>query len=142
MLDPAEKPYRQLLEDGLALCTAADEKDVERVAAFNGALHGPEVAAMTRNLFIHHPSTRGRDLAFVVDESSDQIVPSLCLIPWTWRYEEVEIPTGELVLQPQMANSGSQTIHWDTVFNGNPPPDWPKRCLGLGAAPLGGEVRL
>jgi hypothetical protein len=96
MLDPAEKPYRQLLEDGLVLRTAAEEDDVDRVAAFNGTVHGPEAAALTRNLFKHHPSTRGRDLVFVVDESDDQIVSSLCLIPWTWRYQDVEIPAGEL----------------------------------------------
>jgi hypothetical protein len=28
-----------------------------------------------------------------------------------------------LVLQPQMANSRSQAIHWGTVLNDNPPPD-------------------
>jgi predicted N-acetyltransferase YhbS len=96
MLDPAEEPYRQPLENGLVLCSAADEEDIDRVAAFNGAVHGPEVAALTRNLFSHHPSTRDRDLIFVMDESNDQIVSSLCLIPWTWRYENVEMRAGEL----------------------------------------------
>jgi predicted N-acetyltransferase YhbS len=96
MLNPAEKPYRQPLEDGLVLCTVADEDDLARVAAFNGAVHGQGVAAMTRRLFQHHPTTRGRDLIFVLDQHSDQIVSSLCLIPWTWRYEGIEIQAGEL----------------------------------------------
>ena len=89
-------PSRQPLEDGLVLRTAADERDVERVAEFNGAIHGPGIVSMVRNLFIHHPNTRGEDLIFVEDEQSDQVVSSLCLIPWTWRCEGVEIPAGEM----------------------------------------------
>jgi predicted N-acetyltransferase YhbS len=96
MLDPTETPHRQPLGDGLALRTAADERDVERVAALNSAIHGPEVGPMIRNLFIHHPHTRGQDMVFVEDEQGNQIVSSLCLIPWTWRYEDVEIPAGEM----------------------------------------------
>jgi len=95
VLISTETPRRQPLEDGLVLCTAADERDVERVAEFNGTIHGPEVAAMTRNLFIHHPNTRGQDLIFIED-SSGKVVSSLCLIPWTWRYESVDIPAGEM----------------------------------------------
>jgi len=96
MLDPTETLYRQPLGDDLMLRTAADERDVERMAEFNGTVHGPGVATMTRNLFIHHSHTRGRDLIFVEDERSDQVVSSLCLIPWTWRYEGVDIPAGEM----------------------------------------------
>ena len=96
MLDRFAKPYCQPLQDSLVLCTAAAEADVERVAAFNADLHGPTAAPFTYNLFIHHPHTRGQDLIFVVDEDTDQIVSSLCLIPWTWRFEGVDIPVGEL----------------------------------------------
>ncbi|HEC33329.1 MAG TPA: GNAT family N-acetyltransferase [Chloroflexi bacterium] len=94
--DSAETPYRQPLGDGLLLCAAADEGDVGRVAEFNGIIHGPETAMMTRNLFTYHPNTQGKDLIFVEDEHSGQVVSSLCLIPWTWRYEGVEIPAGEM----------------------------------------------
>jgi len=96
MLDLTETPYRQPLGNGLTMRTAADERDVERVAEFNGVIHGTGLVAMTRNLFNHHPNTRGRDLVFVEDERSGQIVSSLCLIPWTWCYEDVEIPAGEM----------------------------------------------
>jgi hypothetical protein len=96
MLDLTEIPYRQPLENGLVLRTAAGERDVERVAAFNGTIHGPGVASMTRNLFVHHPHTRGGDLIFVEDGRSGQVVSSLCLIPWTWRYEGVDMPAGEM----------------------------------------------
>jgi predicted N-acetyltransferase YhbS len=96
VLDQTETVYRQPLGDGLVLCSAVDERDVERVAEFNGTVHGSGVAPMTRNLFVHHPHTRGGDLVFVEDERSGQVVSSLCLIPWTWRYEDVDIPTGEM----------------------------------------------
>jgi predicted N-acetyltransferase YhbS len=96
MLNSTKIPYRQPLEDNLVLRTAADKRDVERVAAFNGTIHGPEVATMTRHLFIHHPNTRVEDLIFVEDEQSGQIVSSLCLIPWTWRYEGVDVPASEM----------------------------------------------
>ena len=96
MIDPNEATYHQPLGDGLVLRTAADEGDVERVAAFNGTIHGPGVAPMTRNLFVHHPNTHASDLIFCEDERSGEVVSSLCLIPWTWRYGGVEIPAGEM----------------------------------------------
>lgn len=89
-------PYRQTVGKDLILCTAADAHDVERVAEFNGSIHGPEIVSMTRNLFIHHPNTQKGDLIFVEDEKSGQVVSSLCLIPWTWAYEGIEIPSGEM----------------------------------------------
>ncbi len=51
---------------------------------------------MTRALFFHHPKTKLADLFFVEDERSESIVSSLCLIPWTWRFEDVEICAGEM----------------------------------------------
>jgi predicted N-acetyltransferase YhbS len=83
------------LADGLVLRTASDEQDVARVAEFNGTIHGSMVATMTYNLFIHHPHTQIEDLIFVEDEQG-RVVSSLCLIPWTWRYEGVDIPAGEM----------------------------------------------
>jgi predicted N-acetyltransferase YhbS len=88
------------LENGLILRTAKDKAanadDVERVAVFDGKIHGELVETMTRQLFLHHPNTSLDDLIFVEDEESGEVVSSLCLIPWTWRYEDVEIPTGEM----------------------------------------------
>jgi len=96
LLDPSEPPYRQPLAAGLILRTAADARDVERVAEFDGSIHGPGIVGMTRNLFLHHPATRGRDLIFVADKATGQVVSSLCLIPWTWRYAGVDVPAGEM----------------------------------------------
>src|ERR1035437_9271236 len=76
--------------------TAASVDDVERVSQFNGLIHGPGVVGMTRNLFLHHPDTRGRDLIFIEDTRTGQVVSSLCLIPWKFNYEGVSLLSGEM----------------------------------------------
>ena len=96
MPESTKPACQESLEDGLVLRTAADERDVERVAKFNGKIHGPGVATLTRNLFVHHPNAQLEDLIFVEDERSGQVVSSLCLIPWTWAYEDVDIPAAEM----------------------------------------------
>ena len=96
MLNQQETPYVRPLGDGLVLRTVANESDVERVARFNGAIHGESVIPMTRELFLHHPHTSGRDLIFVEDEQSGKVVSSLCVIPWTWRFDGVAVPSGEM----------------------------------------------
>ena len=88
--------YRKELGNDLILKSVADERDVERLAAFNGIIHDEGVAAMTRELIHHHPHTRPEHWLFVEDESTAQIVSTLCLIPWTWRYEGVELKAGEM----------------------------------------------
>jgi len=95
VLTQTEPPHTQHLGDGLTLRTAASERDVERVAEFNGSIHGPGVVAMTRNLLLQHPHTAGRGLIFVEDETTRQVVSSLFLIPWVLRYEDVKLPSGE-----------------------------------------------
>jgi len=102
MLDPNETSFYQLLSADayggrrLAIRTAADERDVDRVAEFNGHIHTLGVTGMTRSIFLHHPHTRGRDLIFVEDEANGQVVSSLCVIPWTWRVDGAEIRSGEM----------------------------------------------
>jgi predicted acetyltransferase len=88
--------YRKELGDNLVVKSLAYEKDIERLAAFNGTIHDEGVAAMTRELITHHPHTRPEHWLYVEDESTEQIVSSLCLIPWTWRYEDVELKAGEM----------------------------------------------
>ena len=74
----------------------AGEEDVERLAAFNGAIHGDELPPMIRTLLLHHPQTRPEHWLFVEDEAEGQVVSSICLIPWTWRYEDVELKAGQM----------------------------------------------
>jgi predicted acetyltransferase len=96
MLNAGDPVHYQPLGGGLVMRTAADEWDVERVAEFDGAIHGDSIAPMTRNLFLRHPSTSGRDLIFVEDEHTHQVVSSLCVIPWTLRFEGATLPAGEM----------------------------------------------
>jgi len=96
MLTSDTSSAEEHIGDGLIMRTVADAGDVERVACFNGQIHGDTVTGMTRNLFLHHPDTRPRDLVFVEDEVTREVVSSLCLIPWTWRYGDALLRTGEL----------------------------------------------
>jgi GNAT superfamily N-acetyltransferase len=89
-------PYEASLGDGLVLRTPRSGNDIERVAEFDGSIHGPLVAPFTRNLFFNRTAAEARDLIFVEDERSGEIVSSLCLIPWTWSFDGIEIPTGEM----------------------------------------------
>lgn len=96
MLDHNERAHQQTLANSFVLRTAANENDVERVAQFNGVIHGHGVSAMTRNLFLLHPDTRGRDLIFIEDTATGEVVSSLCVIPWKLSYDGAMIHSGEM----------------------------------------------
>jgi hypothetical protein len=96
LLDPNETPYHEPLGGGLSIRTARDERDVERVARLNGVIHDEGVIGLTRALALHYPGMRGRDLVFVEDEASGEVISSLCLVPWTVIYEGIRLPVGEL----------------------------------------------
>ncbi|MFL7810978.1 MAG: GNAT family N-acetyltransferase [Anaerolineae bacterium] len=89
-------PYYKELSNGLIMRSVADEADVERLAAFNGDIHGLGVAGMTRELILNHPDTRPEHWLYVEEPGGKEIVSSLCLIPWTLHYEEVSLRAGEM----------------------------------------------
>jgi GNAT superfamily N-acetyltransferase len=88
--------YTNSLGNGLILKSVGAPEDVERLAAFNRAIHGPEADDLTRNLLLHHPTMNPDYWLFVEDETTGAIVSSLCLIPWTWRFEDVTLKVGEM----------------------------------------------
>ena len=96
--DSEERPtVRRELGDGLVLKTAVGEADIERIASFDGVVHGEEaIGEVCRRLFLYHPNTRPGDLIFVEDERTGEVVSSLCLIPWQWRYEDATLRVGEM----------------------------------------------
>ena len=96
MLVHTSPAYRRELGSGLTVRSVADAQDVERLAAFTGTVHGSGVADMTRELILHHPHTRPEHWLFCEDQTTGQIVSTLCLIPWTMRYEEVTLQAGEM----------------------------------------------
>ena len=95
MLFPTTR-YERTLRDGLVLKSVVDERDALRVAEFDGVIHGSGVTDMARELILNHPHTRPEHWLYVEDESTSQVVSSICLIPWTWRYEDVELQAGEM----------------------------------------------
>lgn len=95
MIEAREPVYRVELPDGMSLHSVATNAELERVATFNGLIHGPGVVAMTANLFAAHPDTRGRDLLYVENDSGE-VIASACLIPWTLHLSGVDLPVGEL----------------------------------------------
>jgi len=84
------------LGNGLVLKSITDERDIERIGAFDVQIFGHGVAGFSPALIRHHPSTRPEYWLHVEDEATDQIVASLTLIPWEWRYEDVVLKAGEV----------------------------------------------
>jgi hypothetical protein len=89
-------PYHKELGDDLALRSLSGPEDVERLAAFQGLVHGQDVADMTRELVLNHPNTQPEHWLYVEDERTHEIVSSICLIPWTLQYEDVTLKAGEM----------------------------------------------
>jgi predicted acetyltransferase len=89
-------PYNRPLGDGLVLKSITDKSDAERVIAFDAQIFGQGTAAFASDLILDHPDTRPEHWLYIEDETSKQIVSSLCLIPWQWRYEDVTLKSGEV----------------------------------------------
>lgn len=71
-----------------------NDSDIDRIAEFNGMIHGDEVDGMTRELIQQHPDANPDHWLFIEDEG--KIVSTLCLLSWRWRYEGVELKAGEM----------------------------------------------
>jgi hypothetical protein len=96
LFSPAQT-YSKPLDDGLVLRSLASPADVERLAAFNAAIHSDESAAsLTRGLALHHPDSCPDYWLIIEDPATGQIISSLCLIPWTWRYADVTLRSAEM----------------------------------------------
>jgi hypothetical protein len=93
----ATDPFVRTLDHNLCLKSVSTTDDIERLGAFNLLIHGESgIDAMTRHLIMYHPDTRPEHWLFVEDESSGDIVATLCLIPWTWCYENVKLKAAEM----------------------------------------------
>jgi hypothetical protein len=84
------------LDHGLVMRTAASQDDVERVAAFNGLIHGSELAVTMRRLLRDFAGMDSRDIIFVEDAATGEVVSSLVLLPWTLLYGGSPLPVGEM----------------------------------------------
>jgi hypothetical protein len=91
-------PVEQILPDGLILRTVHDGRDIERLAVFNGIIHGPELSSVVTGMSKHYPGMEPADWVFVEDPQSGEVLSSLCLVPWTLRYGSVDLHVGEMGL--------------------------------------------
>lgn len=89
-------PYEKSLGDNLILKSISREDEIDRLAQFNATIHGLEDARLTATLIRHHPLTHPDHWLTIEDQTTGQIVSSLCLIPWRWRCEDVELRAGEM----------------------------------------------
>jgi hypothetical protein len=97
LFTPSTANVIRSLEDSLVMKFPGTPEDVERLAVFNTLVHADDlVARMTRALLNHHPHTRPAEWPYIEDQSTGEIVSALCLIPWTWRYEDVTLKAGEM----------------------------------------------
>ena len=89
------------LGSGLVMRRATRE-DADALSEFNANIHGEDddvdrkgVAAWTRDLLTRpHATFQPGDFTIVEEISTGRIVSSLCLIPQTWSYEEIEFGVG------------------------------------------------
>lgn len=95
MLNPTEEVFQKPIGSGLTLRTVSTSAELDRVAEINAVIHEPSTGEMTRKMFSSHPDLTGRDLVYIENDQGEAIA-TLCLIPWTLRYGEVEIPAAEL----------------------------------------------
>jgi hypothetical protein len=114
------------LGDGLVLRQAISD-DHDALVAFNSIIHSNNdepsafVGASTSDLLGKHrphPGSSPGDFTIVEDTTTGAIVSSLCLIPQTWRYGEVEFPATlvELVgTRPEYRNRGLVRWQFDVV---------------------------
>ena len=84
------------LGNNLILKSIENDADIDRLAAFNAHIHGPDVFEMTRALILNHAPARPEYWLYIEDELTRQIVSSLALIPWEWRYADVTLKSGEM----------------------------------------------
>ena len=89
--------YVKSLGNNLVLKHATVE-DAPRLNAFNAMIHDPYVGVQTEAMMLHHPTIRPENFIYIEDESTGQIVSSLCLLPWRWRFDEIELKMGEMAI--------------------------------------------
>ena len=56
------------------------------------------VSGQTEAMMLHHPTIRPGDFIYIEDEATQQIVSSLGLLPWRWRFDEIELKLGEMAI--------------------------------------------
>lgn len=104
MFTTSLKPFNRLLAGNLLLKSLHQPQDAERLIAFNAQRFGAQVGTMSASLIHHHPYARPDYWLYIEDQTTGEIVSSLCLIPWRWRCEEVSLTSAEMGIVSTLEN--------------------------------------
>jgi hypothetical protein len=73
-------------------------EDAPRLNAFNALIHSRYVGVQTEAMMLHHPTIQPENFIYIEDETTGQIISSLGLLPWCWRFDEIELKVGEMAI--------------------------------------------
>ncbi len=76
----------------------ATVEDTPRLNAFNALIFDPYIGVQTEAMMLHHPTIRPENFIYIEDATTGQIVSSLGLLPWRWRFDEIELKMGEMAI--------------------------------------------
>ena len=91
------KGYEHQLNEELFLRVAKDDKDeFNKILEFNVAIHGDPVRRYLEHIYLHHPRRNEILLIYIEENSSNQIVSSIGLLPLEWKLGGIAIPVCEM----------------------------------------------
>ena len=104
MSTTSHQPFNRPLAGNLLLKSLHHPQDAERLIAFNAQRFGAQVGTMSASLIHHPPYARPDYWLYIEDQTTGEIVSSLCLIPWRWRCEEVSLTSAEMGIVSTLEN--------------------------------------
>jgi hypothetical protein len=112
------------LGNGLML-RRSNGKDSDRLAEFNGRIHGEDesdryrVGIWTKDMLSgSHPTMHEDDFTIIEEKSTGRIVSSLNLIPQTWTYRGIPFPVGRpeaVGTDPEFRNRGLVRLQFECI---------------------------
>ena len=79
------------LGDGLVMRSVRDERDIEQYVALHAQVVSAGEGRTCENLLTRHPAMNYADFMVIEDVAAQQIVATICLIPWECRFEGIEL---------------------------------------------------
>lgn len=84
-------PWEEDLGGGFVLRSVRDERDIERYVALHFDLFHTTDCVTIDRLLRYHPEVTYRDFLMVEDTVAGRIASTTCIVPWRFRYDEVEL---------------------------------------------------
>ncbi|MFV9505487.1 MAG: GNAT family N-acetyltransferase [Oscillochloridaceae bacterium umkhey_bin13] len=70
--------------------------EIERVAAFDALIHGPGNESTWRAWMAEHPHANPAHWLYIEDQTTNEVVASLCLLSWRLHYQGIGLRAAEL----------------------------------------------